>query len=105
MELAWQRDGTVCLVANNGSKVGIKKTGPLFANCAKVEKRTKYFFYLVNRWVIIIIIVIIILIVQVYFSRTVLVLSCQQGFLGYFSSNLTKLTCNKPTYDSFQVVT
>ena len=43
----------------------------------------RYFFYLVN--------------------RPVLVLKCDQGFVGYKAAGATKLECNKATYETIQV--
>jgi len=81
--LKWQEDGTVCFQANNGKYIGIKKSGHLYANCEGVEDKTKYHFYLIN--------------------RPILVLKCDQGFVGYKAAGSAKLECNKATYETIQV--
>ena len=78
-DLLWQDDGTVCFKAKNGKFVGIKKSGHLYANCDTIEDNTRFFFYLIN--------------------RPVLVLKCDQGFVGYKSAGATRLASNKPTYE------
>lgn len=83
-DLLWHDDGSVSFGANNGKFIGTKRSGHLFANCeSTAEENTRYFFYLVN--------------------RPVLVLKCDQGFVGYKSSASTKLECNKATYETIQV--
>jgi len=82
-ELVWQEDGTVTFKANNDKFVGTKKSGHLFANCDAMDENTKYYFYLIN--------------------RPVLVLKCDQGFVGYKSSSSTRLECNKATYETIVV--
>ena len=71
--------------ANNGKYVGTKKSGHLFANCESYdEANAKYFFYLIN--------------------RPVLVLKCDQGFVGYKTpGNSNRLECNKATYETIVV--
>lgn len=82
-DLMWLEDGSVCLKANNGKYVATKKSGHLFANCDAVEEKSKYHFYLIN--------------------RPILVLKCDQGFVGYKAAGSTKLECNKATYETIQV--
>ena len=83
-ELLWHEDGSISFRGNNGKFVGTKKSGHLYANCdADGEENTRYFFYLVN--------------------RPVLVLKCDQGFVGYKAAGATKLECNKATYETIQV--
>lgn len=82
-ELVWLEDGSVAFKANNGKFVATKKSGHLFANCDAMEENAKYFFYLIN--------------------RPVLVLKCDQGFVGYKSSSSNKLECNKATYETIVV--
>ncbi len=83
-ELVWMEDGTVGFKANNGKFVGTKKSGHLFANCESLdEPNAKYYFYLIN--------------------RPVLVLKCDQGFVGYKSTGSNRLECNKATYETIVV--
>ena len=83
-EMIWLEDGAVAFKANNGKFIGTKKSGHLFANCDSVdEPNAKYYFYLIN--------------------RPVLVLKCDQGFVGYKSSASTRLECNKATYETIVV--
>merc|ERR1711881_167402 len=83
-DMIWLEDGSVAFKANNGKFVGTKKSGHLYANCESVdEPNAKYYFYLIN--------------------RPVLVLKCDQGFVGYKSSASNKLECNKATYETIQV--
>ena len=70
-------------MANNGKFVGTKKSGHLFANCEKGDDNACYYFYLIN--------------------RPVLVLKCDQGFVGYKSSSSNKLECNKANYEMIVV--
>eukprot|EP00096_Caligus_rogercresseyi_P011961 TRINITY_DN486_c0_g1_i4.p1 TRINITY_DN486_c0_g1~~TRINITY_DN486_c0_g1_i4.p1 ORF type:complete len:368 (-),score=67.24 TRINITY_DN486_c0_g1_i4:561-1664(-) len=79
----WHNDGTISFKANNGKYVGIKKSGHLFANVDALEDSTKYFFYLVN--------------------RPILVLKCEQGFVGYKAAGSPKLECNKASYETIVV--
>ena len=82
--MIWLEDGSVAFKANNGKFVGTKKSGHLFANCESVdESNAKYYFYLIN--------------------RPVLVLKCDQGFVGFKSSAATRLECNKATYETIVV--
>ena len=83
-DLEWHDDGSISFRGNNGKLIGTKKSGHLFANCeSNTEENTKYYFYLVN--------------------RPVLVLKCEQGFVGYKSSGSNKLECNKASYETIQV--
>jgi len=85
-ELIWHEDGSVSFQGNNGKFVGTKRSGHLYANCDNDdddEKRAKYFFYLVN--------------------RPVLVLKCDQGFVGYKGAGSARLECNKASYETIQV--
>lgn len=52
-ELAWQGDGSVCFRANNGKYVFTKRSGHLYANVDAIDDACKYFFYLINRYLII----------------------------------------------------
>ena len=54
----------------------------MFANCDSIEDNTRYFFYLIN--------------------RPILVLKCDQGFVGYKAGSV-KLECNKASYETIQV--
>ena len=71
------------LLFSAGKYIGIKKSGHLYANCEGVEEKTKYHFYLIN--------------------RPILVLKCDQGFVGYKAAGSAKLECNKATYETIQV--
>ena len=82
-ELNWHEDGSISFQGDNGKYIGTKKSGHLFANCDGTEENTKYYFYLVN--------------------RPVLVLKCEQGFVGYKSTGSSKLECNKATYETILV--
>ena len=83
-DLVWHEDGSISFRANNGKFVGTKRSGHLYANCDSAsDDNTKYYFYLIN--------------------RPVLVLKCEQGFVGYKSSSSTKLECNKASYETIQV--
>ena len=82
-QILWGEGGSVSLKANNGKLVGIKKSGHLFANCDSESENSKFYFYLVN--------------------RPVLVLKCDQGFVGYKAHGSTKLECNKATYETIHV--
>jgi len=79
--LDWQEDGTVTFKANNGKYLGTKKSGHLYANCEGKEDNTKFCFYL---------------------HRPILVLKCEQGFVGY-KSGTVRLECNKASYETIQV--
>lgn len=83
--LEWHSDGTVSFTAHNGKLVGTKKSGHLFANCepSQIEDNAKYYFYLIN--------------------RPILVLKCEQGFVGYKSGTSGVLECNKATYETIVV--
>lgn len=83
-DLIWQKDGSVAFRANNGRYVITKRSGHLFANSDVIDDDTcKYYFYLVN--------------------RPILVLKCDQGFVGYKSAGNPKLECNKATYETIRV--
>jgi len=82
-DLEWQEDGSVCIKGSNGKYIGNKKSGHLFANCDSIADNTRYFFYLVN--------------------RPILVLKCDQGFVGYKGAGSVKLECNKASYETIQV--
>lgn len=81
--MLWQNDGSVAFRANNGRYVITKRSGHLYATSDTVDDNCKYFFYLVN--------------------RPILVLKCEQGFVGYKSASSPKLECNKATYETIQV--
>ena len=66
-----------------GKFIGNKKSGHLFANMDSIEENTRYYFYLIN--------------------RPILVLKCDQGFVGYKGAGSVKLECNKATYETIQV--
>ncbi|XP_043210973.1 protein singed-like isoform X2 [Amphibalanus amphitrite] len=82
-DLVWHGDGSVSLRANNGKCLSAKKSGHLFANSEENEENAKFYFYLIN--------------------RPILVLKCDQGFVGYKSSSSTKLECNKTNYETVHV--
>ncbi|CAG9839656.1 unnamed protein product [Diabrotica balteata] len=82
-DLSWQTDGSVAFRANNGRYVITKRSGHLYATSDAIDDTCKYFFYLVN--------------------RPILVLKCEQGFVGYKSTSNPKLECNKATYETIQV--
>jgi len=83
LDLEWLDDGTVAFKAENGKYIGTKKSGHLFANVDTIEERSKYFFYLIN--------------------RPILVLKCEQGFVGYKAAGSPRLECNKASYATIQV--
>ncbi|XP_017770932.1 PREDICTED: protein singed [Nicrophorus vespilloides] len=82
-ELDWQKDGSLAFRANNGRYVITKRSGHLYATAETIEDNCKYFFYLIN--------------------RPILVLKCEQGFVGYKAANNPKLECNKASYECIQV--
>ena len=83
-EMTWLEDGSVAFKANNGKYIGTKKSGHLYANCESLdEPNAKYYFYLIN--------------------RPVLVLKCDQGFVGYKTGSNTTLECNKAIYETIVV--
>lgn len=82
-DLLWQSDGSVAFRANSGRYVATKRSGHLYAIADAVEETCKYYFYLVN--------------------RPILVLKCEQGFVGYRSAGSPKLECNKATYETIRV--
>jgi fascin 1/2 len=53
--MEWQQDGSIGFRANNGKFVGTKKSGHLFANTDSIDDSSKFFFYLINRFVTIIV--------------------------------------------------
>ena len=70
--------------STNGKFIGTKKSGHLYANCEScAEDNAKYYFYLIN--------------------RPILVLKCEQGFVGYKSTSSTVLECNKASYETIVV--
>merc|ERR1712233_50228 len=69
--------------AESGKFVGAKKSGHLFANMAALEDNSRFFFYLTN--------------------RPIMILKCEQGFVGYRMATSVKLDCNKASYATFQV--
>ncbi|XP_064078039.1 protein singed-like isoform X1 [Macrobrachium nipponense] len=80
----WQPDGSVAFQANNGKYIATKKSGHLFANAdTPDEESARFYFYLIN--------------------RPVLVLKCEQGFVGYKTSNSLKMECNKANYETIRV--
>lgn len=84
-QLSWHEDGSVSFQAStNGKFIGTKKSGHLFANCETcAEDNAKYYFYLIN--------------------RPILVLKCEQGFVGYKSTSSNVLECNKASYETIVV--
>lgn len=81
-ELVWHGDGSVSFRANNGKFLGTKRSGHLFATSESIEEIAKFYFYLIN--------------------RPILVLKCEQGFVG-LRQGATKLECNKATYETITV--
>lgn len=87
-DLIWQHgDGTVALRANNGKFLATKRSGHLYANfdspTSGESDASKYHFYLMN--------------------RPILVLRCEQGFVGPKSAASSKLECNKAGYETIRV--
>uniref|UniRef100_A0A1A9Z8M5 Fascin n=1 Tax=Glossina pallidipes TaxID=7398 RepID=A0A1A9Z8M5_GLOPL len=82
-ELIWHGDGSLSMRANNGRFLATKRSGHLFATSETIEDITKFYFYLIN--------------------RPILVLKCEQGFVGYRQPGNTKLECNKATYETILV--
>lgn len=85
-DLVWQpSDGTVALRANNGKFLATKRSGHLYANADSPgdSEASKFYFYLMN--------------------RPVLVLRCEQGFVGLKSNASPKLECNKASYETIRV--
>ncbi|KAJ2945823.1 hypothetical protein O0L34_g4726 [Tuta absoluta] len=80
-DLDWQGDGSVAFRANNGKYLMTKRSGHLYANADSIDDNCKYYFYLIN--------------------RPILVLKCEQGFVG---PKGVKLECNKANYETIQVV-
>ncbi|GAB6020402.1 hypothetical protein CHUAL_003103 [Chamberlinius hualienensis] len=84
-DLTWQGDGSVAFRANNGKYIAAKKSGHLFANSEAIDDNSKFYFYLIN--------------------RPILVLKCEQGYVGYKTNSSARLECNKATYETIQVET
>jgi len=83
-DFQWMADGSVAFRANNGKFVASKKSGHLFANADTCdEESARFYFSLIN--------------------RPVLVLKCEQGYVGYKSSNSLKMECNKANYETIKV--
>ncbi|CAG7836451.1 unnamed protein product [Allacma fusca] len=82
-EMSWLQDGSLGFRANNGKYVGAKRSGHLYANCDVPDENSKFYFYLIN--------------------RPILVLKCEQGYVGYKTSNMPRLECNKASYETIQV--
>ncbi|XP_054282415.1 protein singed isoform X2 [Macrosteles quadrilineatus] len=82
-DLVWNGDGSVSFRANNGKLIATKRSGHLYANSDSVDDTSKYYFYLVN--------------------RPILVLKCEQGFVGYKAGSNIRLECNRATYETIQV--
>lgn len=82
-ELIWHGDGSVSFRANNGKFLATKRSGHLFATSESVEDIAKFYFYLIN--------------------RPILVLKCEQGFVGYRGVGNCKLECNKAMYETILV--
>jgi fascin 1/2 len=82
-ELKWIDDGSVSFRANNGKYVACKRSGHLYANCDAPDENSKFYFYLIN--------------------RPILVLKCEQGYVGYKTNACPRLECNKATYETIQV--
>jgi len=82
-DLIWHTDGTVSFRASNGRCLAAKKSGHLYANAEEDDAAAKFYFQLIN--------------------RPILVLRCEQGFVGYKSSSSAKLECNKATYETIHV--
>lgn len=82
-ELVWHGEGSVSFRANNGKLLATKRSGHLFATAEAVEDTTKFYFYLIN--------------------RPILVLKCEQGFVGYRAPGSNKLECNKAIYETILV--
>lgn len=80
-ELEWQGDGAVAFRANNGKYLMTKRSGHLYANADAIDDNCKYYFYLIN--------------------RPILVLKCEQGFVG---PKGVRLECNKANYETIQVI-
>ena len=83
IDLEWLNDCTVAFKAENGKYICTKKSGHLFADADMINERSKFFFYLTN--------------------RPVLVLKCDQGYVGYKAANSPFLECNKTTFTAIQV--
>lgn len=82
-EMVWHGDGSVSFRANNGKFLATKRSGHLFSTSESIEEITKFYFYLIN--------------------RPILVLKCEQGFVGLRTQSTTKLECNKATYETILV--
>jgi len=77
LELVWLADGAVALKIED-KFLGTKKTGNLFANFETIDESCKFYFHLIN--------------------RPILVLKCEQGFVGYRAAGNYMLECNKANY-------
>lgn len=83
-ELIWHGDGSVSFRANNGKYLATKRSGHLFAtNEDPGDETTRFYFYLIN--------------------RPILVLKCEQGFVGFKAPSSARLECNKATYETILV--
>lgn len=83
-ELIWHGDGSVSFRANNGKYLATKRSGHLFAtNEDTGDETTRFYFYLIN--------------------RPILVLKCEQGFVGFKAPSSPRLECNKATYETILV--
>lgn len=83
-ELIWHGDGSVSFRANNGKYLATKRSGHLFATNEDTEDMiTRFYFYLIN--------------------RPILVLKCEQGFVGFKAPGSVRLECNKATYETILV--
>ncbi|KAB7495695.1 Protein singed [Armadillidium nasatum] len=82
-DFQWQADGSVAFRANNGKFIATKKSGHLYANADNADDESaRFHFYLIN--------------------RAVLVLKCEQGFVGFKSSTSSKMECNKASYETIK---
>lgn len=82
-EMIWHGDGSVSFRANNGKFLATKRSGHLFSTSESIEEIAKFYFYLIN--------------------RPILVLKCEQGFVGLKGQGATKLECNKAIYETILV--
>ncbi|XP_021950960.1 protein singed isoform X2 [Folsomia candida] len=83
--LKWSPGGTLYFMGCNGKYVGAKRSGHLYANVESPEEdeSAQFHFYLIN--------------------RPILVLKCEQGYVGYKSNGLFRLECNKASYETIGV--
>lgn len=87
-QFEWHDDGSMSVLAETGRALAAKKSGHLFANADSSELSARFYFHLIN--------------------RPVLVLKCEQGYIGYKSSSGGadcgfKLECNKVNYEIIRV--